>query len=32
MTAIWDVTGTNVTGAGALSANAGPGWRAVGLA
>ena len=30
-TAIWDMTGTNITGSGAVSANAGPNWRAVGL-
>ena len=31
-TAIWDVSGASITGSGAVSANAGPNWRAGGLA
>ena len=30
-TAIWEMSGTNLVSGGAVSPNAGPSWRAVGL-
>jgi hypothetical protein len=30
-TAVWDMIGTSIVGGGAIAANPGPSWRAVGL-